>query len=121
MHIHSSPPQSHHGDTSTISTIFTSRPQCDWSDTDETELINFLVEHKAEAGDSAMFKASVWNAAAQHLEQFRTKGGPKAANSCSAKWSRVRGTASDIDYLLTTVLAQGFLQHCYHTQKFIWF
>jgi len=74
---------------------------------DKAELINFLLDCQAEAGNSATFKPAVWNAAALHLEPFWTKGGPKTANSCSSKWTWVRATASDIDYPLTTVLAQG--------------
>jgi hypothetical protein len=106
MHTRSSPPQSVSGDTTAISA---GKPRCDWSEEDETELVNFLLDRQAEAGDSATFKPAVWNAAALHLEQFRTKGGPKTANSCSSKWNRVRGVAGDTDYPLTTVLAQGEL------------
>ena len=118
MHTRSSPPQSVSGATPVVST---SKPRADWSENDEKELVSFLLEHKAEAGDSATFKPTVWRAASQHLEQFRVKGGPKTASACSSKWSRVCGTASEVDYPLTTVLAQGDLCHCYHTQKFhIW-
>jgi hypothetical protein len=106
MQTRSSPLQSVDGD---IAEISSGKLQCDWSVTDEEELVNFLIDRQAEAGDSATFKPVVWNAAALHLEQFRTKGGPKTANSCSTKWTRVRGAASDIDYSLTTVLAQGEL------------
>jgi hypothetical protein len=103
MQTRSSPPQSVDGDITEISSGKLR------SVTDEEELVNFLIDRQAEAGDSATFKPVVWNAAALHLEQFRTKGGPKTANSCSSKWTRVRGAASDIDYSLTTVLAQGEL------------
>ena len=60
MHTHSSPPQSTSGDTTAIST---GTLQVDWSEQDKKELINFLLDHKAEAGNLATFKSAVWNAA----------------------------------------------------------
>ena len=56
-----------------------------------SNIISFLIEHKAEAGDSATFKSSVWTAAAQHVEWFHTKGGPKTVKACASKWNRVSG------------------------------
>ena len=110
MHTRSSPPESVNGDTDTAAiSASASKLRYDWLATDEAELINFLLDHQAEAGDSATFKLVVWNAAALHLEQFQTKGGPKTANSCSTKWSRVCGATDYIDYPLMTVLAQGEL------------
>ena len=68
---------------------------CDWSDEDEIQLINFLIEHKAEAGDSATFKAPIWNAASQLLEKSRVNGGPNTSKACSDKWMRVCRTTLD--------------------------
>ena len=119
MHTCSSPPQSVSGDTTAVST---GKSQADWSDDNKKELINFLLDCKAEAGYSATFKPVVWNAAARHMEQFWKKGGPKTAGSCSSKWSQVHATASDVDYPLMTVLAQGDLYPHFHTEKIhIWF
>ena len=56
----------------------------------ETTFINFLIAHKAEAGDGLNFKPSVWTAAAEHMQLLTTKGGPKHAEKCKAKWGRVR-------------------------------
>ncbi|KIM73839.1 hypothetical protein PILCRDRAFT_14909 [Piloderma croceum F 1598] len=66
---------------------------------DEAELINFLLDRQAEAGDSATFKPAVWNAAALHLEQFQTKGGPKTVNSCSTKWTWLKENYNTISIL----------------------
>ena len=84
----SSPPQSFIID---ITVISTGKPWADWSYANEVELINFILDHKAEAGDFATFKPTVWNAASQHLEQYWKKGGPKTAASCSSKWTQLSG------------------------------
>ena len=96
MQTRSSPPQSEDGNNITTKPVTGTKPRCDWSDEDEIELINFLIEHKAEAGDSATFKATVWNAASVLLEKSRVKGGPKTSKACSDKWSRVRRTAVQV-------------------------
>ena len=97
MHTRSSPPQSKDENNITIKTVTGSKLRCDWSGKDEIQLINFLIEHKAEAGDSATFKPVIWNAATQLLEKSRVKGGPKTSKSCSDKWTRVHRTALDDD------------------------
>jgi hypothetical protein len=48
-------------------------------------LINFLLDHKAEAGDGGSFKANIWNAAAVKMLKHTTKGGPKIAGKFKAK------------------------------------
>lgn len=48
-----------------------------WTLTDETAFIGFLHEHKAAAGDSALFKATTFEAAGAVLETKWTKGGPE--------------------------------------------
>ena len=60
-------------------------------------MINFLIKHKAEVGDSKMFKAPIWNAASQLLEKSHIKGGPKKSKACADKWMRVCRTALDND------------------------
>ena len=56
-----------------------------------SNIISFLIEHEAEAGDSTTFNSSIWTAAAQHVEWFHTKGGPKTVKACASKWNRVSG------------------------------
>ena len=61
-----------------------------WSDEDVRALLDFLLEHRAQAGDTASFKNSVWQAAAEALGKAPpSKGGPKTANSCQSKWTKV--------------------------------
>ena len=62
----------------------------DWSQEDEKILIAFLLDHKASAGDGGTFKKPTWIAAAAHMAQSHTKGGPKTWESCKGKWDRVR-------------------------------
>ena len=89
MHTRSSPPQSKDENNITIKTVTGSKLRCDWSGKDEIQLINFLIEHKAEAGDSATFKDSIFRAASEHMEKTCTKGGPKTFDRCHTKWGRV--------------------------------
>jgi hypothetical protein len=84
----SSPSQSEDGNV-TVEPATGSKARCDWPLEAEIELINFLIEHKAEVGDLATFKPVIWNAASELLEKSRVKGGPKTSKACSEKWSRV--------------------------------
>jgi hypothetical protein len=68
--------------------------KADWTADDVDAFVDFLVEHRAEAGDGANFKPSVWTAAASEMAKHTTKGARKTANACKSKWSRVRTSAS---------------------------
>jgi hypothetical protein len=107
MHTRSTPPQSEDGNAILVEPAAGSKPRLDWSQNGETELINFLIEHKAEVGISAIFKPAIWNAISQHLEKSRQKGGPKTSKLCSDKWSRVRRTALDGGMTHSHLVAQG--------------
>ena len=68
-----------------------------WSTQDETALLNYLLEHKAEAGDGGNFKEAVFEGARAALQSARrtdAKGAPKTLSSCKSKWSRVRNHTS---------------------------
>jgi len=86
VHTRSSPPSSN---ADPVESLPASKPRARWSDDDESKLILFLLDHHAQAGDSATFKDSVWRAAAEHLEQTCTIGGPKDLGACKRKWSKV--------------------------------
>lgn len=60
-----------------------------WTTEDETRLVQFLLDHHAEAGDGANFKMSLWNAAGEELSKHVTKGGLKTGTACKGKWERV--------------------------------
>lgn len=61
----------------------------DWTESDETRFIDFLVEHKSEAGDGGNFGMRTFKPASVYLEKFRTKGGPKTPLSCKGKLASV--------------------------------
>ena len=120
MHTRSSPSHSENGDV-TVELETGSKPRCDWSEEDEIKLIDFLIKRRSAAGDSATFKAPIWNTASQLLEKSRVKGGPKTSKACSDKWTRVHRTAPDDGTTLTFFVAQGPIQHSYHTQGCLWY
>jgi len=93
MHTCSSP--SHLEDSDAIAELITgtANKRCDWSQQDEADLIDFLIECKGEMAETASFKQSTWTGAAQHLEKSCIKGSPKTSKACSKKWSRVHRTA----------------------------
>ena len=61
-----------------------------WSEDDEIALIDYIAEHKAEAGDGMKFKSSFWNGAAKMMVAHSSLGGVKTLHGCSSKWDRVR-------------------------------
>ncbi|KAJ7732370.1 hypothetical protein DFH07DRAFT_780974 [Mycena maculata] len=65
-----------------------------WSHNDITVLLEYLVQHKAEAGDGCSFKATTFRGAVIAVNAIRTKGGPKDHTSCATKYSSVIMTMS---------------------------
>ena len=61
-----------------------------WSEADEIALIEYITDHKAEAGDGMKFKASFWSGAAKAMVSHSSLGGVKTPQGCSSKWDRVR-------------------------------
>jgi hypothetical protein len=60
-----------------------------WNEEDEIVFIEYITEHRAEAGDGMKFKASFWTGAAKEMLAHSGSGGPKMASGCSSKWDRV--------------------------------
>jgi len=65
------------------------RMTCHWTPEDESMLITFLVDHKAEAGDCVNFKTSTWKAAVAEMEKHRAKGATKGHLACKNKYAQV--------------------------------
>jgi len=59
-----------------------------WTSEDESTLLLFLIDHKAE-GDSGGFKKSTWNAAAIDVNKNISKGGMKTGDACKNKFRAV--------------------------------
>jgi hypothetical protein len=64
-------------------------PSASWDEGDEEVLIEFLEGSLAVAGDGVNFKQTTWNALAEHMIPFTTRGGVKTAKACKNKFSRV--------------------------------
>ena len=61
-----------------------------WSEADKITLIEYITEHKDEAGDGMKFKSSFWTGAAKMMVSHSSLGGVKTSQGCSSKWDRVR-------------------------------
>ncbi|KAF8584371.1 hypothetical protein K439DRAFT_1282434, partial [Ramaria rubella] len=75
-----------------------------WGNGSLEALVNFLVEHKAEAGDGGNFPETVFTQAAQMLLPFYVRGAVKTAKACKQKWAQVK------QYAMVTLIkgASGF-------------
>jgi hypothetical protein len=60
-----------------------------WNTQEEAALIDYLLQHKAEAGDGGNFKSSGYNAAATHIAPLLTQGPVKTGKMCKMKWALV--------------------------------
>jgi hypothetical protein len=93
-----------------------------WTQEDEKELLGFLLEHKAEAGDGVNFKQTTWNAAAAALAKRPHKGAVKSANSCKNKWTKVSDPIhSHSCNELMEFAVEGNISCCPHSLKSIRF
>jgi hypothetical protein len=64
-------------------------PHNSWKSVEETALVAFLHDNRAEAGDGGNFKKPTWLRAAQHVAQFSAQGQTKDMKSCQNKWTAV--------------------------------
>ena len=87
MHTRNSPPQAK--DKLPIPPSLEATVKASWEPSNEIAFIDYIADHKAEAGDAMKFKASFWNGAADHMKAYTTTGGPKTTAGCAAKWDRV--------------------------------
>lgn len=63
--------------------------KANWNDAETLALVNYLWEHRAEAGDGGTFKDATFNAAAAHIAREWTTGAVKTAKRCKTKWAGV--------------------------------
>ena len=87
MHTRNSPPQAK--DDLPVLPSIDATAKANWSLHDEIAFINYIADHKAEAGDGMKFKTSFWNGAADFMKADTESGGQKTASGCSTKWDRV--------------------------------
>ncbi|KAF8806875.1 hypothetical protein BYT27DRAFT_7292271 [Phlegmacium glaucopus] len=65
-------------------------PTAHWTAREELALVDFLVEHKSEAGDGSSFKAATFQKAAKHLAPLLERGAAKNQKSCGNKYCAFR-------------------------------
>jgi hypothetical protein len=63
---------------------------CVWLAEDEKAFLQYIFEHKSEAGDGMNFKITFWRLAAEHMKSWTSEGGEKNAEACKNKWVKVR-------------------------------
>jgi len=64
-------------------------PNAHWSLADENVLLDYLWEHRSEAGEGVSFRAPTLAGAAAKLKETTMKGGLKTGGSCKNKWGKV--------------------------------
>ena len=63
-----------------------------WLDDDVDYFLDFLLEHKAEAGNNTNFKLATYRQAAELMQGHSSQGKTKDAESCKNKYCAVRYT-----------------------------
>jgi len=84
-----------------------------WTQNDEVALINYLIDHKSEAGDGANFKTNVFVGASQELTKTVSCGGLKTPAACKSKWAWV-STDSPVAFLVDSSF---FYSSRMHTER----
>lgn len=84
--------------------------KCSWTTDDETALIDFLLEHKAEMTDGTGFKPVIWTGAAALMANRPTVGAVRSATACKTKWGRVSAFSTHM-----VNLTYFKLKEAYHT------
>jgi len=64
-------------------------PSAIWTLAEETALVDFLVDNKAEAGDGGNFKKATFQRAMTSIAHLHERGAPKTVKSCQNKWASV--------------------------------
>ena len=67
-----------------VSASLTANLKASWTATDEVIFIQYITDHKAEAGDGMKFKPSFWTGAATTMAPHVMLGGVKTAASTSS-------------------------------------
>ncbi|KAF8589310.1 hypothetical protein K439DRAFT_1612894 [Ramaria rubella] len=106
-----SPPAAANSGLLAASSTTTATLDTQWPTPDLTAFMDFLVDHKAEAGNSMIFKGPLWTCAAAYMTNHASSGGIKTAGACRLKWGCMRGqTFVPSDYVLTWLQLKGDFQ-----------
>ncbi|PPQ97013.1 hypothetical protein CVT26_006439 [Gymnopilus dilepis] len=61
-----------------------------WTSAEESAFVDFLFEHRAEAGDGGNFKATTFQKALTHIAPFFKRGAAKSVKNLRNKWNNFR-------------------------------
>jgi len=64
-------------------------PSAIWTAAEETSLLDFLVDNKAEAGDGGNFNKTTFQRAVTSIAPLLERGAAKTVKSCQNKWASV--------------------------------
>ncbi|KAG1848378.1 hypothetical protein C8R48DRAFT_557279, partial [Suillus tomentosus] len=69
-----------------------------WTHDEEARFLQYLLTHKAQAGDTMSFKKSTFQGAAADISQVfhNQRGGEKTANVCKTKWTNLKASYNTI-------------------------
>jgi hypothetical protein len=93
-----------HYATLLMATLPNTTPRASWTEVEVDALVNYMFDHRAEAGDGGNFKVSTYTAAAAHIAQFTTPPQMKSVKSLQGKWQSVRCCHLEIDSINRRVL-----------------
>lgn len=60
-----------------------------WTSAEETAFVDYLVDHKAEAGDGGNFKTTTYQRVISHIAPLHESGAIKTVKACRNKWTAV--------------------------------
>jgi hypothetical protein len=63
--------------------------KANWNEAETATLVEYLWEHRSEAGDGGTFKDVTMRAAAEHIADKHTAGPIKLLKHCKTKWTGV--------------------------------
>jgi hypothetical protein len=82
-----------------------------WNDAENNALVDYLIEHKAEAGDGPNFKDVTYNGAAEAIAPLLTSGPSKTGKMCKNRWT----TVSNHSFLIVATKKNYFKLKGTHT------
>ena len=76
------------------------KSNANWNIDETNELVQYLWDHRAEAGDGGNFKSQTLTAAMQHITPYHSQGPVKDVKHVKRKWTAVSDQCIFTDFLL---------------------
>ena len=74
------------------------KSNANWNIDETNELVQYLWDHRAEAGDGGNFKSQTLTAAMQHITPYHSQGPVKDAKHVKRKWTAVSDQSIFTDF-----------------------